>query len=80
MARFDVFRGIGHVLTRVIYRRSTFFPRFLPQMLSFTPLTYGQPGKFADFPDKTLKLNTLSTFFLLDKLRPGDRFLFLEQQ
>jgi nucleoside-diphosphate-sugar epimerase len=39
--------------------------------------TYGQPGKFADFPDETLKLNTLSTFYLLDKLRTGDRFLFL---
>ncbi len=39
--------------------------------------TYGQPGKFADFPDETLKLNTLSTFCLLDKLRPGNRFLFL---
>jgi len=39
--------------------------------------TYGQPGKFADFPDETLKLNTLSTFHLLDKLYPGNRFLFL---
>jgi nucleoside-diphosphate-sugar epimerase len=39
--------------------------------------TYGQPGKFADFPDETLKLNTLSTFYLLDKLRPGNKFLFL---
>lgn len=39
--------------------------------------TYGQPGKFADFPDETLKLNTLSTFCLLDKLLPGNRFLFL---
>ena len=39
--------------------------------------TYGQPGKFADFPDETLKLNTSSTLYLLDKLRPGDRFLFL---
>ncbi len=39
--------------------------------------TYGQPGKFADFPDQTLKLNTMSTFYLLDKLRPGNRFLFM---
>lgn len=39
--------------------------------------TYGQPGLFAASPDTTLKLNTLSTFFLLDRLRPGDRFLFL---
>lgn len=39
--------------------------------------TYGQPRMFATMPDATLKLNTLSTFFLLDKLRPGNRFLFL---
>lgn len=39
--------------------------------------TYGQPGLFAASPDTTLKLNTLSTFFLLDRLRPGDRFLLL---
>jgi UDP-glucuronate decarboxylase len=39
--------------------------------------TYGQPGAFATDPHRTLKLNTLSTFFLLDKLRPGNRFLFL---
>jgi nucleoside-diphosphate-sugar epimerase len=39
--------------------------------------TYGQPGAFATIPDQTLKLNTLSTFSLIDKLRPGNRFLFL---
>jgi len=39
--------------------------------------TYGQPGRLADNSDLTLKLNTLSTFYLLDRLRPGDRFLFL---
>ena len=39
--------------------------------------TYGQPGMFAAFPDTTLKLNTLSTFCLLDKLRSGNKFLFL---
>lgn len=39
--------------------------------------TYGQPGMFATIPDVTLKLNTLATVFLLDRLRPGDKFLFL---
>ncbi|MGB7265278.1 MAG: NAD-dependent epimerase/dehydratase family protein [Terracidiphilus sp.] len=39
--------------------------------------TYGQPGTFATIPDVTLKLNTLSTFLLLDRLGPGGKFLFL---
>jgi nucleoside-diphosphate-sugar epimerase len=39
--------------------------------------TYGQPRKFATAPDTTLKLNTFSTFLLLDRLRRGDKFLFL---
>jgi UDP-glucuronate decarboxylase len=38
---------------------------------------YGQPGKFMDNPDKTLKLNTLSTFLLFEKLTNGGKFLFL---
>lgn len=38
---------------------------------------YGQPLRFMEAPEKTLKLNTLATFFLLDKLRQGGSFLFL---
>ena len=39
--------------------------------------TYGQPKMFSTAPDTTLKLNTLTTLLLLDKLRLGDKFLFL---
>lgn len=39
--------------------------------------TYGQPKLFATTPDTTLKLNTLTTFALLDRLSPGGKFLFL---
>jgi nucleoside-diphosphate-sugar epimerase len=39
--------------------------------------TYGQPRMFAVAPDTTLKLNALTTFLLLDRLRTGDQFLFL---
>ena len=38
---------------------------------------YGQPGKFMVDQVKTLKLNTLSTFSLLDRLSKDGRFLFL---
>lgn len=38
---------------------------------------YGQPGKFLDDPVKTLKLNTLTTFSLLEKLKPSGKFLFV---
>lgn len=39
--------------------------------------TYGQPRVFATAPDTTLKLNTITTFLLLDHLRPGGKFLFM---
>ncbi|MDR3411267.1 MAG: NAD-dependent epimerase/dehydratase family protein, partial [Formivibrio sp.] len=39
--------------------------------------TYGQPRVFATAPDTTLRLNTFSTFLLLDRLRSGGKFLFL---
>lgn len=38
---------------------------------------YGQPIRFLENPLKTLKLNTLTTFALFDKLLPGGSFLFL---
>ncbi|HEY4148867.1 MAG TPA: NAD-dependent epimerase/dehydratase family protein [Chitinophagaceae bacterium] len=38
---------------------------------------YGQPMKFMESPEKTLKLNTFSTFLLFDKLRPGGHFMFV---
>ncbi|MCW3111215.1 MAG: hypothetical protein JWQ09_5721 [Segetibacter sp.] len=38
---------------------------------------YGQPIKFMDAPEKTLKLNTFSTFLLFDKLNKGGHFLFI---
>lgn len=38
---------------------------------------YGQPGKFLADPVKTLKLNTLASFFLLEKLKPAGKFLFI---
>jgi len=38
---------------------------------------YGQPIKFMDEPEKTLKLNTFSSFLLFDKLNKGGRFLFV---
>jgi len=38
---------------------------------------YGQPLKFMDAPEKTLKLNTFSTFLLFDKLTAGGHFLFI---
>lgn len=38
---------------------------------------YGQPAKFTANQDKTLKLNTVVTFSLLDKLNEGGKFLFL---
>ena len=40
--------------------------------------TYGQPGKFMEFPEVTIKLNTTVTLFLLENiLNKGGRFLFL---
>ncbi|MDE2142029.1 MAG: NAD-dependent epimerase/dehydratase family protein [Elusimicrobia bacterium] len=38
---------------------------------------YGQPGRFLEDPVKTLRLNTAATFSLLEKLRPGGKFLFV---
>lgn len=38
---------------------------------------YGQPIRFMENPIKTLKLNTLATFSLLEKLIPGGKFLFV---
>ncbi len=38
---------------------------------------YGQPIRFMENPLKTLKLNTLTTFSLLEKLNPGGKFLFV---
>lgn len=38
---------------------------------------YGQPGKFLENKIKTLKLNTLTTFFLLEKIKKNGRFLFV---
>jgi nucleoside-diphosphate-sugar epimerase len=38
---------------------------------------YGQPGKFLENQDKTLKLNTVTTFILLDHLKPQGHFLFI---
>jgi nucleoside-diphosphate-sugar epimerase len=38
---------------------------------------YGQPRKFLENKIKTLKLNTLSTFFLFEKLKIKGKFLFV---
>lgn len=38
---------------------------------------YAQPGRFLANPVKTLKLNTLSTFLLFEKLKKGGGFLFI---
>jgi UDP-glucuronate decarboxylase len=38
---------------------------------------YGQPGKFMADPVKTLKVNTVATFKLLEKLHPDGKFLFI---
>lgn len=38
---------------------------------------YGQPGKFMDDQLKTLKLNTLATFNLFEKLNQEGKFLFI---
>lgn len=38
---------------------------------------YGQPGRFLIDPIKTLRLNTVATYSLLDKLRPRGKFLFI---
>lgn len=38
---------------------------------------YGQPMKFMEEPEKTLKLNTFSTFLLFDKLKRDGHFLFI---
>lgn len=38
---------------------------------------YAQPGKFLANPDKTIKLNTSTTFYLLNKLNPEGKFLFI---
>lgn len=38
---------------------------------------YGQPAKFVVNADKTLKLNTVVTFTLLDKLNKDGKFLFI---
>lgn len=38
---------------------------------------YASPGRFLSDPVKTLKLNTLATFALLEKLKPDGKFLFV---
>lgn len=38
---------------------------------------YGQPMKFMNEPEKTLKINTFSTFLLFDKLNTAGHFLFI---
>ena len=38
---------------------------------------YGQPLKFMSAPEKTLKINTFSTFLLFDKLKTNGHFLFI---
>ena len=38
---------------------------------------YGQPRKFVENKIKTIRLNTLATDVLLDKLKPDGKFLFL---
>jgi UDP-glucuronate decarboxylase len=37
---------------------------------------YGQPKKFMSNADMTLKLNTFSVFYLMDKVKPNGKFLF----
>jgi UDP-glucuronate decarboxylase len=40
--------------------------------------TYGQPGKFMEFPEVTIKLNTTVTMFLFEKiLKKNGKFLFI---
>ena len=39
--------------------------------------TYGQPARFTAEASTTLKLNTVTTCALLDRVRPGGKFLFL---
>jgi UDP-glucuronate decarboxylase len=39
--------------------------------------TYGQPARFMAEPAGTLKLNTVATCALLDRVRPDGKFLFL---
>jgi nucleoside-diphosphate-sugar epimerase len=39
--------------------------------------SYGQPIRFMENPLKTLKLNTLATYILFEKLKPGGKFLFV---
>jgi UDP-glucuronate decarboxylase len=57
--------------------KADFIP-FLPEADAIIhAATYGQPKVFATAPDATLKLNTFSTFMLLDRLKAGGRFLFL---
>lgn len=38
---------------------------------------YGQPGEFMKDQIKTLKLNTLTTYLLFDKISPKGKFLFI---
>jgi nucleoside-diphosphate-sugar epimerase len=38
---------------------------------------YGQPMKFMEDPELTLKLNTFSAFLLFDKLKTGGHFMFI---
>jgi nucleoside-diphosphate-sugar epimerase len=38
---------------------------------------YGQPGRFMENQEKTLKLNTVATFSLLEKLLQNGKFLFV---
>lgn len=38
---------------------------------------YAQPGRFLANPDKTIKLNTSTTFHLLDRLKLEGKFLFI---
>ncbi|MDF2941983.1 MAG: hypothetical protein K0S01_841 [Herbinix sp.] len=54
------------------------FCRNLPQAdYIIHTASYGQPIRFMENPLKTLKLNTLATYILFEKLLPEGKFLFI---
>lgn len=71
---------LGHKAARVLRGDLTdesFLERLPAPDVIFHAAGCGEPGRFMADPLSSLKINTLSTFRLLEKLKPGGRFLFI---
>lgn len=67
----------GSVVIKGDLSENAFLERLPKADLIIHAAGYAQPGRFMADPVKTLKLNTVATFALCEKLLPGGTFLFV---